>query len=407
MRALIVGAGVAGAATAITLKKIGWDPIVFEAYEQTAEGVGAFLMLATNGLDALAAFDTKEQVRRRGTDTPKMVFHSHTGRRLGSASFGGRHADGTATQMIDRSDLYGALIEEAGLQGVPFEYGKRFTGLKTSDDGVRIEFEDGTYADGDILIGADGLWSKVRKIVDPDAPEPHEIASVSAGGVAEEIEIDGEPGEWHAYFGKKTFFGYTVRPDKRVAWFINPPCADLEYAQGLCALTEQEWRTELIKMVEVDRSPAVRLVNATTEIYPPGIDHAYPPTRPWYGDKVILIGDAAHPTPPAGGQGASMAVEDAVVLAQCLRDIKNVQKAFAAFDTLRRQRVIDVIDSAKKLDVNQQSLGPVGSMVRNIAIAIALWNDKRAIRKTGAAKTTAGMRWLWDHHLEWDKPAAP
>ncbi|MFY1614731.1 FAD-dependent oxidoreductase [Micromonospora sp. WMMD736] len=405
MRALIVGGGVAGAAAAITLRRIGWDPVVFEAYRRTAHDVGAYLFIASNGLDALDSFGMKAAILRRGLDMRSVVAHSHTGRRLGSSPFGRHRADATPTQMIDRSDLYGALLEEAERQGVPIEHGKRFVGLEETDDGVRVFFDDGGSAEGDLVIGADGLWSKVRAAVDPDGPALEPTAIVGVGGRTGRLDVPGAPGDFQTFFGSKAFFGYVRQPDGTVQWLATPDIDTPEAAVELAALPAEQWRAELCRMLEVDRTPASRIVAATVNSYPPSVAHALPDGRPWFTDRVVLIGDSAHLVRPSVGQGASMALEDAATLARCLRDIPDLRGAFERYDRIRRERIERVIKIGTEMDTRMRAGSRTEAFVRNLAVSVALWHEGRTIRRKGQL-SDGEMARLWGHHIDWNQPVA-
>src|SRR5215212_1712986 len=171
MKALVIGGGIAGTVTAIALREAGIEAVVYEAYDRTADGIGSFLSLAVNGLDALHPFDLDNVVRSKGFDTPRMTMQSGTGKVLADFPNGVALPNGMVSQTIKRSDLYTALRDEAVRRGVPIEYGKRLVAAEnTTGGGVVARFEDGSQAEGDLLIGADGLHSRARRIIDPAAP---------------------------------------------------------------------------------------------------------------------------------------------------------------------------------------------------------------------------------------------
>jgi len=215
-RALIIGGGIAGAITAIALHEAGHEPLLFEAYDRTAEGVGAFLTLAVNGLDALLPLGLKDLVKSTGFDSPRMSIALGDGTRLAEFPLGGTLPDGTVSQTVLRSDLYVALRDEAARRGIHAGYGKRLIGASQTSSQVRADFSDGSHAEGDLLIGADGLRSRVRTIIDPDAPSPRYVPLLNTGGVAEGLELPDEPGVLNMVFGKRVFFCHVVSPDGRV-----------------------------------------------------------------------------------------------------------------------------------------------------------------------------------------------
>src|SRR5919202_1052565 len=151
--ALVVGGGVAGPVTAMALQRAGIDAVVYEAHAPTAEEVGSYLTLATNGIDALRAIDADAPVLAAGFPTPVNVLVSSSGRRLGTVSNGGSRADGTVSHTIKRARLYRALHAEAAERGIQVQYGKRLVDAAATPDGrVVARFADGTEATGDLLV---------------------------------------------------------------------------------------------------------------------------------------------------------------------------------------------------------------------------------------------------------------
>jgi 2-polyprenyl-6-methoxyphenol hydroxylase-like FAD-dependent oxidoreductase len=172
MRALIIGGGAAGTAAAMALQKAGWDATIYEAYEQsTGLEQGAYLTVAVNGLDALRAIDADHVVTAAGFPSGKMEFFSGTGKKLGEMVMGPVLEDGTVTHTIRRSDLYDGLYRETVRRGIAVEHGKRLVAAEqVPGGGVIARFADGSTAEGDLLVGADGVHSATRTIIDPAAP---------------------------------------------------------------------------------------------------------------------------------------------------------------------------------------------------------------------------------------------
>ena len=266
MKALIIGGGMAGPVTAMALRQAGIDAAVYEAYDRAADGVGAFLTLAVNGLAALRELGLNNLVRDKGFDTPAMVAEMD-GRRLVEFSFGEPLPDGTYNQTITRADLYGVLRDEAVRRGVPIEYGKRLVSAESTGGGVTATFADGSTATGDLLIGADGLRSVTRTIIDPDAPAPRYVPLLNAGGYARGVELPGEPGVMHMFFGRRCFFSYVKRPDGEVWWFANPPQPKELTAAELAAITPARWRANLHDLFAGDDFPAGAVIDATEHIF--------------------------------------------------------------------------------------------------------------------------------------------
>ncbi|MGK4596581.1 FAD-dependent oxidoreductase [Amycolatopsis sp. w19] len=390
-KVLIAGGGIAGTITAIALHETGHEPVIHEAYDRTAEGVGAFLTLAVNGLDALAPLGLKSLVKGLGFDTPRIKMHLGDGRELADFALGGQLEDGTVSQTVLRSELYIGLRDEAVRRGIEIRYGKRLADARETGDGVLATFEDGSSAEGDLLIGADGLRSRVRTIIDPKAPSPRYVPLLNTGGLAEGLGLDDEPGVMHMTFGKRLFFAHVVHPDGGVWWFANVPRKREPSPADLTVTTT--WREDLIRGLAVDRTPAVEIVRATREIYRPWATYDFPSVPTWRTDRMVIIGDAAHATSPAAGQGAAMAIEDAVTLARCLRDVPSIPKALAVYEGLRRERVEAVVERGKR-NGDDKAVGPVGRVIRDFFLT-------RAFKNPPAEDPNAFM---WRHRIDWEAP---
>ncbi|OLZ60094.1 FAD-dependent oxidoreductase [Amycolatopsis keratiniphila] len=392
-KVLIAGGGIAGTITAIALHETGHEPVIHEAYDRTAEGVGAFLTLAVNGLDALAPLGLKSLVKDLGFDTPRIKMKLGDGRELADFALGGALDDGTVSQTVLRSELYIGLRDEAVRRGIEIRYGKRLADARETGDGVLATFEDGSTAEGDLLIGADGLRSRVRTIIDPKAPSRRYVPLLNTGGLAEGLRLDDEPGVMHMTFGKRLFFAHVVHPDGGVWWFANVP-RKREPSPADLTVTAT-WREDLIRGLAVDRTPAVEIVRATREIYRPWATYDFPSVPTWRTDRMVIIGDAAHATSPAAGQGAAMAIEDAVTLARCLRDVPSIPKALAVYEGLRRERVEAVVERGKR-NGDDKAVGPVGRVIRDFFLTRAFKNPPKEDPNA----------FMWRHRIDWDTPVA-
>ncbi|RSN48125.1 FAD-dependent oxidoreductase [Amycolatopsis sp. WAC 04197] len=390
-KVLIAGGGIAGTITAIALHETGHEPVIHEAYDRTAEGVGAFLTLAVNGLDALAPLGLKSLVKGLGFDTPRIKMHLGDGRELADFALGGALEDGTVSQTVLRSELYIGLRDEAVRRDIEIRYGKRLADAHETGDGVLATFEDGSSAEGDLLIGADGLRSRVRTIIDPNAPSPRYVPLLNTGGLAEGLRLDDEPGVMHMTFGKRLFFAHVVHPDGGVWWFANVPRKREPSPSDLTVTAT--WREDLIRRLAVDRTPAVEIVRATREIYRPWATYDFPSVPTWRTDRMVIIGDAAHATSPAAGQGAAMAIEDAVTLARCLRDVSSIPKALAVYEGLRRERVEAIVERGKRNGDNK-AVGPVGRVIRGFFLTRAFKNPP----------TEDPNAFMWRHRIDWEAP---
>jgi FAD-dependent urate hydroxylase len=394
--ALIIGGGIAGSAAAMALQKAGIESVVYEARDAGADDVGAFLTLASNGVDALRVLHADEPVLASGFQTPSITLRSGSGKRLGETRTGSILADGATSHTLKRQDLYRALRDEAAMRGIRVEHGKRLTDIHDdTPDGVRAEFSDGSEAVADVLVGCDGVHSTVRQLIDVRAPAPEYAGLLGTGGFARGVAVNTAPGTYEMIFGKRAFFGYALAPDREVWWFANLPCQNEPSRRDLSAIDGEEWRRRLLDLYADDEGPAVALVTATATIMPIVPIHAVPHLPVWHRGRSVVIGDAAHAPSPTSGQGASLAIEDAVVLAMCLRDHASTEEAFHVFDAARRRRVERIIRLAARIN-SSKAAGPVGKVLRDamLPIVLKLTADNRAANQT------------FGYHIDWDAPAS-
>ncbi|UYB38044.1 FAD-dependent monooxygenase [Streptomyces sp. Je 1-4] len=335
--ALVIGGGVAGPVAALALRRAGITATVHEAYPTAADGVGAWLGLAPNGLAGLAAVGADAPVRAIGQPVPGVVMADGAGNRL--AGFGG-FPELPATLTMPRDRLFRALTDHAVAEGVRFAYGKRLVAAEETPDGVTAHFADGTSTTGDILIGADGIRSTVRTVIDPQAPAPEYGGVLSFGGYATaDSGVEAEPGAMHFAFGR-AFMGYWRGPDRRLIWFAGLPTDTPPGPTELAQVPAAEWLTKLRELY-AGHVPGEQLLRHTgpDELMVVGRMERMPSVPHWHRGRMVLVGDAVHAPSSSSGQGASLAIESAVELARCLRDLPTPHEAFAAYEALRRPRV--------------------------------------------------------------------
>ncbi|MDQ7805582.1 NAD(P)/FAD-dependent oxidoreductase [Amycolatopsis sp. A133] len=390
-KALIIGGGIAGPVAAMALQKAGIDSVVYEAYRTGADDVGAFMTIMNNGFDALNAVDADKPVLQASFPADRALFWSGSGKRLGEAPIGGGSAGSYGPHTIKRAELYRVLHDEAARRGIKIEHGMRLDDVDSGlENGVAAIFEDGSRQVGDLLIGADGIHSATRVLIDPEAPEPRYTGTVVLCGYARQAPVDPVPGVYRMIYGKRVFFAYTTAPDGETWWFVNLPRPELSKAE-LASTSLEEWKRQATALLRRDRSPAAAIVEASGQIRASnGYDIALTPR--WHAGRMIVIGDAAHAAAPNAGHGASMAMEDAVVLAKCLRDLREPAAAFRAYEQQRRERVERLVATSAKMG-GTATPGPIKRLIRDMAISKRL--------KSGPRNTAA---WLTQHHIDWHTP---
>lgn len=390
--ALVIGGGIAGPVTAIALREAGIDAAIYEAHDRQADGVGGALMLAPNGIAALRAIGIDQAVTEVGLPTPRMVMETGAGKRLGAFT----DLPGLPTShTFARADLYRVLLDEAVRRGVQVTYGKRLIGLDNEPDAAVARFADGTNAAADLLVGADGIRSTVRPLLDPAAPTPRYVGLLGLGGWVPSDGLASTDGAMHLAFGKRAFFGYLVT-DGRAGWFANLPSAEPLTATQANAIPAAEWLRRLTALYADDTFPAIEMLSRVRDgdLVNVGGMEDMPPVPVWHRGRAVLVGDAAHATSPSSGQGASLAIESAIELARCMRDRPTVPDAFAAYEGLRRSRVEKVIAQTARVN-SDKAAGPIGRVLRDLLFPIAMRTFYNQERMFG---------WMHRYQIDWEAP---
>ena len=376
MKALIAGCGIAGAVTAVALRRAGFEVTVAEAYPRSADGVGAFLSLPTNALAVLDALDLLPAVTAVAFATPGVVVHDRNGKQIGQISYGTPLRNGTVAQTIKRSDLYKVLRDACESAGAHVSYGKRLTALESTSDGTTAVFADGTSTTADVLIGADGLRSTTRTLLDPTAPAIRYTGLMETGGYARGFPTSTPPGVLQLTYGRGGLFCHIPHPNGDVWWFAQPPAPEPDRN---AVVPKEQWRAALI---EKHDGLAADIIAATDDLLSPWAAYDLPSVPTWHKATTVLIGDAAHAASPASGQGAAMALEDAITLARHLRDTPHIPTALANYTTTRRPRVERAVAQGKL----NGDLGRVGALAAPMIFK---------------SLTPAHFSWLTDHHETW------
>jgi 2-polyprenyl-6-methoxyphenol hydroxylase-like FAD-dependent oxidoreductase len=364
---MVIGGGIAGPVTALALRRAGIEATVYEAYEGNADGVGGTMAIAPNGLDALDAVGAGELVAGLGQPITRTRVTDGAGRPI----MGFDHlADLPPSRALWRDRLYRALHDHAAARGVPIVPGKRLVATAEDDGAVTATFADGGTARADILVGADGIHSTVRGLIDPAAPGPDRVPLLNLCGLSEYAPPNAHPTTTYFAFGRRGFLGYWVQPDGRTAWFANVPFADPVLAEKLRATTSGEWLTRL-RGIYADDVPGRELMArgdpATVACL--GWVDIMPRVPHWSRGRMVLVGDSVHAPSPSSGQGASLAAESGVQLARCLRDLPDVPAAFAAYEGMRRGRVEKVAARASKTN-NSKTVGPAAITMMRLVMPL-------------------------------------
>ncbi|TDB92785.1 FAD-dependent monooxygenase [Actinomadura sp. 7K534] len=390
--ALVIGGGIAGPVTAMALRKAGVEATVYEAYPSAADGVGVTLTVAPNGLAALRVIGAEDAVLGIGQPLTRAELCDGRGGRLGDLP----GLPGLPpSRGLWRDELCRVLHETAEAQGVRVEYGKRLVGAEESPEGVTARFADGTSATADVLVGADGIRSTVRTLIDPAAPEPETTRLLNFGAAAD-IAVPADRESAYFVFGARGFFGYWVQPDDRTAWFANLPHDRPLSSAEARATSKADWLARLRDLYAGDTPCREILAHTDADALTVlGSLENMPKVPAWHRGRMVLVGDSAHAPSSSSGQGASQAIESAVQLARCLRDLPDPRSAFAAYERLRRTRVEKVIDRGNKTN-NSKTMGPVAKKMMKLMMPLMMKTFLNPEKTLGPEQR---------YTIEWDAPA--
>lgn len=367
-KVLIVGGGVGGMSTAIALGRIGVSSEIIDINPDWG-ALGAGITITGPTLRALKAIGVYDEV----------VAKAYVGEGIQVCDTAGKPLRRLPTPMpkeagvfgsggIMRPTLHNILASHVTQVGATVRTGLTIDALEQDDDGVNVRFSDGTDGRYDFVVGADGLNSKVRHLIFPDAPEPQYL-----GQMAWRISIKRPPEiERRTYFlGGPHKVGFTPVSDDEMYMFL------LERSPKLI-LPEEQLPSLLIKLLEDYEAPALKQIRA--EIGPDTYVN-YRPLEgfvleaPWHVGRVLLVGDSAHPTTPQLASGAGIAVEDAMVLAEEFARGLPVAATMSAFTERREWRCRLVVSSSIEIGRLEQEQAPVEQQTAIVERALAKLAD--------------------------------
>jgi 2-polyprenyl-6-methoxyphenol hydroxylase-like FAD-dependent oxidoreductase len=350
--ALIVGAGIGGLAAAIALRRAGLDVEVFERAARIEE-VGAGIALWANGIRVLDSLGVGEAIRAASVQYPMGGLRAADGAVLTSVSASDlQRLFDVPIIIMHRADLLSVLLDAYGAGRV--HLASRCAAVHQDAGGVTAEFDDGRRVRGDLLVGADGLHSVVRAAL--HGPQAPTYAGCTAwrGVVAFDTSAVTAGETW----GGGCVFGLVPIRGERVYWY-----ATAKTPEGGRNADE---KATLLRAFRGWHRPIESLLDATA---PSAIlrNDLYdrPVMKTWSVGHATLLGDAAHPMLPFLGQGACQALEDAVALADCVREHDDVGSALRAYEARRVRRANTFVTQSRYAGRVAQLQNPVGVALRN------------------------------------------
>jgi 6-hydroxynicotinate 3-monooxygenase len=360
LRVLVIGAGIGGLAAALALRSRGFEARIFEQ-AQTLERVGAGIGFGPNALHVLEPLEVADAVRDAGfCPAASIVYDGHDGSVLSELP----NRQEPAMICLHRADAHRVLAE--ALTPGTLTLKRRLVDLEQDDQGVTAVFEDGSCERGDVLIGADGLHSRVRELLfGSERPRYTGRATFRALVPAERVSqlgLDSIVGSWRGRDNRQVLH-YRLKHEMNLRAEYDEP-----------EWTAESWSlrgdvSELRALVADFHPTVVELFSHVEDVHKWGLWDREPFPR-WSVGRVTLLGDAAHAMTPNIGQGASTGVEDAAILTRCLEATDgDISRALLRYETARHERT---------------------SILQGQAVA-------------NLVHTTASFDWVWSYRA-WSEP---
>ncbi|MFH8987835.1 FAD-dependent monooxygenase [Streptomyces sp. NPDC017940] len=341
-RTLIVGAGISGLALAKALRDRGLEVDVVERRADGGGAIGAGLYLPANAVRALRSLGVGDEVAERAQPVTRQRIHDHRGRPLTEFEVDRVWGEVGPCRAITRGELHEVLrtaVRAGGASGVDEGRGaavRAATEVTAVTDEGTVTFADGTTGAYDLVVGADGINSTVRRTVF-GGPEPRFLGQLCWRFIADDTAVPGIT-DWTARVGDRGRTFLTVQlGGGRVYCYADinspvptPPAGD--------------WRTLFADF----GGPVPRLLEQGAQAYFAALHESR--STAWTRARTVLVGDAAHAFSPSMAQGGAMALEDALVLADTLRAEPDVPSALAAYQARRAGRVAWVVAQNHRRD---------------------------------------------------------
>ena len=353
--ALIVGAGIGGLAAGVALQRAGWQ-VGIHVRAASPRELGFALALAPNAIAALDELGLSRAVVAAGVAATRFEVRRADGRlmRRFSAPPGG------AGVIALRAALHGTLLKTVGEQSLTCS--SEVVGFSQDATTARLTLRDGRIDTGDLLVGADGVGSVIRKQLHPQEPPPmpsgfYAVRGLARGAAAHLGDLAGV-----GYFGDGVEAATVRASEEAVYWYLSLLAEDV-------ASLPREPRLILDRITRRFDS-RLRAVIAATDESDMRLDELFvrPPLTTWGAERVTLLGDSAHPVLPHTAQGAAQALEDAVALDLALRRNGDVIRGLREYERVRSRRTKRLVAAGPRIARMTTTRNPVRKLVRTALI---------------------------------------
>ena len=361
-RFAIVGAGIGGLTLSIAMQRKGFNVSIFEN-APSLNPLGAGLALAANAVKGFAEIGIAEAVLEAGSVLKKLLIRDDKGRILAETDSEviSKKFNTVNNFTIHRADLHEVLLKQIAGN---VHLGKRCVDFKQTTRGVELIFQDGSTYDADYVIACDGIHSIFRKKLLPQSKLRYAgytcwRAVIESAPQSVDMEVTSET------WGRGSRFGIAPLNNGRLYWFACLNAKENDLAMRSYSVKD------LLNRFGAFHSPVREILEHTRDkqlIWNDIVD--FKPVDKFAFGNIVLIGDAAHATTPNMGQGACLAIEDAVTLANSIADSRSVEEAFVGFERKRLKRTTVVVNDSWKLGRIAQLENPLLIKLRNLLLRL-------------------------------------
>ncbi|MBA7491291.1 FAD-dependent urate hydroxylase [subsurface metagenome] len=395
-KVLIIGCGIAGPVLAVLLKRKGYSPVVFEKVRQLGDA-GASLMLMPNGMKVLNLVGVADEVYSGASPLDTYQDFKGDGTKLGMSDLpkSYRRKYGQCAVGVRRTRLNLMMKDLLLRSGIEVHEGWGLKTIEEVSDSVLASFTNGQTMRGSFLIGCDGIKAATRAVLldkhQAPQPPPTYTGLTQISGLSPMPKAFTESSMRNWYGEGVHVIAYPLSAEQ-ISWAVTvPETEEQSESWGLCSPEEmQQVKQDLSSRLDEFDSNVVEMVQSAERILTFGLfDRETLAAPDWYSRRIVLCGDAAHPTSPHLGQGANQALEDCYHLSDAFPDLKSnesgssipgdLEENFSRYAEKRQPRTATLVRGARAVGEKRVVTGGKEACERRDQAVVAEWQDTEAI----------------------------
>lgn len=370
MKIAIIGGGIGGLTTALALQKNNLDVTIYESAPEI-KPVGAGIIMANNAMQVFDKLGIRHKIENAGHKISNIKITDPQLKTLSDVQLNKFESKyGVHNVAIHRGDLQLILAREIGFENI--QLSKRLAKIEKNED-YKFTFEDGTIANADVVIGADGIKSAVRNQI-LNIGTLRDSGQKCWRGVADMDWARKYNHQAHEAWGKGRRFGFVRINDQKVYWYAVVNENLVKNPNNLAELFT-DFNKDVVRMISETPKENI-FVSDIIDLEP---------ISQWQKDRVCLIGDAAHATTPNMGQGACQAIEDAYVLGKLFGEGKTVEEVFTQYENLRMKKAHYIVNTSAAI-----------GKVSHYENALAVWLRNTLVKATPNSVNEKQMEKVFD-----------